>query len=125
VVGYNPGWKQGVQLGRKTNQAFVGIPFEGLVKKLVYKAEDAGIRVIVVEESDTSARSFLDNDPSDKSGACSGRRVSRGLYRSREGVLVNADANGAGNIGRKAFPLRFRPGIVDAVSRPVRLHPWN
>ena len=31
----------------------------------------------------------------------SGQRVKRGLYRTLEGLLINADCNGAGNIGRK------------------------
>ncbi|MCC3511950.1 MAG: hypothetical protein JGK29_23785, partial [Microcoleus sp. PH2017_17_BER_D_A] len=32
----------------------------------------------------------------------SGKRVKRGLYRSKEGHLINADAQGAANIGRKS-----------------------
>ncbi len=31
----------------------------------------------------------------------SGKRIRRGLYRSSDGSLINADANGAGNIIRK------------------------
>ncbi|WP_338043109.1 MULTISPECIES: hypothetical protein [Okeania] len=31
----------------------------------------------------------------------SGKRVNRGLYRSATGKLINADANGAGNIIKK------------------------
>jgi len=31
----------------------------------------------------------------------SGKRIKRGLYRSSDGHLINADINGAANIGRK------------------------
>lgn len=34
----------------------------------------------------------------------SGRRTKRGLYKTKQGVLINADLNGALNIMRKAFP---------------------
>ena len=33
----------------------------------------------------------------------SGRRIKRGLYQARDGRLLNADVNGAINIGRKEF----------------------
>ena len=38
----------------------------------------------------------------------SGRRTSRGMYRTHSGQLVNADLNGGGNILRKAFPDIFK-----------------
>jgi len=34
----------------------------------------------------------------------SGKRVKRGLYRSKTGILINADVNGAYNILRKSKP---------------------
>ncbi len=39
----------------------------------------------------------------DKKPVFSGRRIKRGLYRTKSGVLVNADVNGAANILRKAW----------------------
>jgi putative transposase len=70
-----------------------------------------GIDVVFTEESYTSQASFLDRDeiPVWKKGqkneqSFSGTRVKRGLYRSAEGTLLNADANGSANIGRKVFP---------------------
>jgi len=38
----------------------------------------------------------------------------RGLFRSRNGVLINADVNGAGNILRKVIPNAYRrdSGVV-------------
>ena len=37
----------------------------------------------------------------------SGKRTSRGKYRSKDGIVINADLNGAANIGRKLFPELF------------------
>ncbi|MEH1900016.1 MAG: hypothetical protein V7L04_00965 [Nostoc sp.] len=61
------------------------------------------------EESYTSKASALDSDElpvynADKPATYefSGRRVKRGLYQSTYGHLVNADSNGAANIGRKS-----------------------
>jgi putative transposase len=121
VVGYNEGWKQDINIGRINNQNFVGIPFLNLLRKIEYKAEDAGIRVICVEESYTSKCSFVDNELIEKHSRYAGRRVHRGLFRSSNGILINADCNAAGNIGRKVFPMKFFYGTVDVVSHPVCL----
>ena len=44
VVGHNDEWKQEASLGNKTNQNFVAIPYEMLIKQLAYKCENVGIR---------------------------------------------------------------------------------
>jgi putative transposase len=121
IIGYNEGWKQKVSIGKKNNQTFVGIPFLNLVRKIQYKAEDEGIRVVLTEESYTSKCSFLDNEPIEKHGRYAGRRVKRGLFRSSNGTIINADCNGAANIGKKVFPKTFVNGIVDTVSYPICL----
>ena len=121
VMGYNEGWKQDINIGKINNQNFVGIPFLNLLHKIEYKAEDAGIRVIRVEESYTSKCSFVDNELIEKHIKYAGRRVHRGLFRSSAGIRVNADCNAAGNIGRKVFPMKFFYGTVDVVSHPVCL----
>ncbi|MCG3217426.1 MAG: transposase [Candidatus Heimdallarchaeota archaeon] len=121
VLGYNDGWKQKISIGKKNNQTFVGIPFLNLVRKIQYKAEDEGIRVVLTEESYTSKCSFLDNEPIEKHSSYAGRRVHRGLFRSANDIEINADCNGAGNIGRKVFPKTFVNGIVDTVSYPICL----
>ncbi|MHA2405430.1 MAG: transposase, partial [Candidatus Hermodarchaeia archaeon] len=36
VVGYNTMWKQRILLGRRTNQNFVSVPFQMLVKQIQY-----------------------------------------------------------------------------------------
>lgn len=42
----------------------------------------------------------------------SGRRVRRGLYRSADGTLINADINGAVNILRKYLNERNLKGLA-------------
>ena len=50
VIGYNKGWKQEVNIGKRNNQKFVGIPFTTLLDMLHYKCNLVGINVIVTEE---------------------------------------------------------------------------
>ena len=54
IIGKNDGWKQEINLGRRTNQNFVAIPHARFIQMLAYKAELVGIRVIAREESYTS-----------------------------------------------------------------------
>ena len=50
----------------------------------------------------------------------SGKRIFRGLYKSKDGTLVNADVNGAYNIVRKVYPKAFNAeGVAGFVSTPV------
>ena len=37
----------------------------------------------------------------------SGRRIKRGLYKAKDGTIINADLNGSANILRKEFPDAF------------------
>ena len=103
-IGKNQGWKQEVTLGKKTNQTFTQIPFTTFIFQLTYKCLARGIEVVEQEESYTSKASFVDQDEiptygeSDKKPAFSGKRVSRELYRTKNGFLLNADVNGSYNI---------------------------
>jgi IS605 OrfB family transposase len=122
VVGYNGGgWKQSPRLGRRNNQNFVQIPFRKLLQQVRYKAEEAGITVLVRDESHTSKCSFLDLEPLGHRGEYAGRRISRGLFRSNKGVVINADVNAAYNIIRKAFPEAFADGIEGVGLHPARM----
>lgn len=109
VIGCNKEQKQNIDMGKSNNQNFVQIPFFKLRQILKYKLEENGIIYVEQEESYTSKASFLDNDeiPSfDKNGKekykFSGKRIKRGLYKSKEGKLIHADTNGSFNIMRKA-----------------------
>ena len=103
-VGKNQGWKQEVSLGKKTNQTFTQIPFTTFISQLTYKCLVRGIEVIEQEESYTSKTSFLDEDeiPVYKDiqvkPQFSGKRISRGLYKAKNGRVLNADVNGSYNI---------------------------
>lgn len=103
IVGYNKGWKQEVNIGKRNNQKFVGIPFMMLRDMLSYKCSLVGINVIVTEESYTSKCSFIDNEEIKKKEVYDGKRTKRGLYRSKDGRLINADINGSYNIMRKGL----------------------
>ncbi len=101
VVGYNTGWKQSVNIGKRNNQKFVQIPFARLASYLKYKCEMAGIRFIENEESYTSKCDALAKEEIGKHESYLGKRVKRGLFRSSTGRYINADVNGAVNILRK------------------------
>ena len=102
VIGHNKGWKQEIELGKRTNQNFVQIPFNRLIDMLKYKGSERGIQVEVTEESYTSKVDHLNLEPLCKQEVYSGWRVKRGLFRSGTGKILNADINGAIGILRKA-----------------------
>lgn len=109
VIGYNNFWKQDSNMGKKNNQKFVQIPHATLRNKLETKCNEYGINFIQQEESYTSKASFIDNDnipiykANDNSKyQFSGSRIKRGLYRTKDGLLVNSDINGASNILKKS-----------------------
>ena len=110
VIGTNPLWKQKVNTGRANNQKFMSVPHTILRRMITYKAEAAGITVVLQEESYTSKADVTAKDRMPVYGkaegkpAFSGRREGRGLYRCQGGLVINADCNGAANILRKAIP---------------------
>ena len=109
VIGTNEGWKQNINIGRRNNQNFVNIPFYKFKQILTYLCEENGIEVHEQEESYTSKASFLDKDfiPTFKEGeknkkyTFSGSRIYRGLYKTKNKKIINADVNGSLNILRK------------------------
>lgn len=113
VLGDNKFWKQNTNLGSANNQNFVQMPIAKLRAYIQYKALNAGITVVLQEESYTSKASFIDGDyipvygKDDDRASFSGHRITRGLYRSKGGLIINADLNGAANIIRKAYPYAW------------------
>ena len=101
IFGYNKGQKQEINLGKKTNQNFVNIPFAILRYMLKYKCALVGIKYIEQEESYTSKCSFIDRESIKKKEKYQGARIQRGLYKTSTGKEINADVNGSLNIGRK------------------------
>ena len=102
VVGYNPDWKQKIELGKRNNQNFVLIPFDIIIQKLSYKVEEYGIILKEQEESHTSICSFLDNEEIRHHEKYLGKRIIRSLFKSAKGIIIHADVNGAYNIIKKA-----------------------
>jgi len=124
-IGYNPLWKQQLRLRKKTTQLFVIIPFQHLITVLTYKAAEQGISVELVDECYTSKCSFLDNESVSKHPSYKGRRINRGLFRSAQGQLINADVNAAYNILMKsdpqALPKHSVGGVGGYVMYPLRV----
>ena len=107
VIGWNEGFKTNANLGNLNNQKFVQMPLSTLKSRVKQLCDVHGIRFIETEEAYTSKASFLDGDSLPKYGEkpmgwkASGSRIKRGLYRTSDGFVVNADLNGAANILRK------------------------
>ena len=121
VIGYNKEWKTGINLGRKVNQTFVSIPYLRFIDMIIYKCKLEGINVITNEESYTSKCSALDKEEIKKHEEYKGNRVKRGLFKSSNGTLINADVNGSINIGRKVFGDGFIPINIGFVLNPVKI----
>jgi putative transposase len=122
VIGNNKDWKRESSMSKQINQSFVGIPHQKFINKIIYKAENVGIKVILTEESYTSGTSSLDNELPIKDNYNKNRRIYRGLFRSNNGVLINADLNGAYQITRKVFPNVQANGIEGVGLHPVRVN---
>ena len=132
IVGVNKGWKQEVNIGSRNSQNFVQIPHYSLRQKLKTLCEYYGIRYVEQEESYTSKASALDNDiiPTYNpdisiNNTFSGKRVKRGLYRSKDGTTVNSDSNGAWNIGRKSKHKGFSQVSSGLLTSPLRISDLN
>ena len=103
IIGKNDNWKQETNIGKKNNQNFVSIPHSQFVEMLSYKCKSVGIVVMITEESYTSKCSFIDNEEMKHHEDYKGKRIRRGLFRTKEGKLINADLNGSLNIMRKVI----------------------
>ncbi|WP_339006959.1 transposase [Fusobacterium animalis] len=109
VLGYNNDFQRNSNAGSVNNQNFVNIPYGKLRDKLEYLSKLYGIEFKLQEESYTSIASFFDKDEipiynkdNSQEYIFSGKRIKRGLYKTKKGYLLNADCNGALNILRKS-----------------------
>jgi len=122
ILGWNNDFQRKSNLGKKNNQFFTSIPFSKIKDNLEYRCKMNNIKFVLQEESFTSKASFLDNDyilsykKDEKLGYVlrtindkielkkkhfAGKRIKRGLYKSKNGILINADMNGSLNILKK------------------------
>ena len=128
VVGYNQGWKSDINLGSKTNQKFVQIPYRKLIDALRDKLQEVGVHLRETEESYTSKIDHLAGETLQHQDAYLGKRKRRGLFQSSTGRLINADVNGAIGILRK-LTASNADSVVTQISssgrffRPVRIYP--
>jgi IS605 OrfB family transposase len=144
AIGYNSGWKQKVNMGKRNNQNFYYIPFAKLIHMIQYKAYLVGIEVKLVNEHHTSKCSALDFEPIQHHDRYSGKRGiyikgrnkqskinkgeshykryrARGLFCSAKGYIIHSDVNGSFNIGRVAYPELFNEYTLSVDS--MRLNP--
>jgi putative transposase len=133
IIGWNEGFKSHANMGGLNNQKFVQMPLGKLKDRLKQLCDLHGIRFQETEESYTSQASFLDGDSLPVYGQkpdgwkASGKRVKRGLYRSANGSIVNADLNGAANILRKvASNLSLDLGLLGrrCLTNAARIRLW-
>ena len=128
VCGINKDFQRYSNLGMVNNQKFTQIPFGKIRNILNYLCELSGINFIEQEESYTSKASFWDRDEipvfsseSKVNYDFSGKRVHRGLYCSKNGILLNADLNGSLNILRKSnvvsLEALYSRGVLNPPSR--------
>lgn len=126
VIGNNKGWKQDINIGAVNNQNFVQIPHSHFISMLQYKCQLAGINVEIIDEGYTSKCSFLDCEDICKHEEYVGKRIYRGLFRSEDGTLINADVNGSYNILVKCKPnTYFVNGVRGVVVHPVVIKTIN
>ena len=118
-IGKNKNWKQEAGLTRAAQQSFERIPIARFLDMVEYKCRLHGIRVEYVQESHTSKCSFIDGESIEHHDSYVGKRIRRGLFRSADGKLINADLNGALNIMRKAVGDFQYP--IEVCSTPVAL----
>ncbi|MBW4576130.1 MAG: transposase [Aphanothece sp. CMT-3BRIN-NPC111] len=129
VIGYNPGIKQEINIGRSNNQNFVQIPFWQFRQKLSAMCSRYGIEYLEQEESYSSKASFFDQDQipvynADNPGKpkFSGKRVKRGLYQTKDKHFVSADINGSANILVKSkHRLNFERVSRGFLANPLRI----
>ena len=104
---------------------------EGIKQDINIELKQRGIELISQEESYTSKCSFLDLEPIEKQENYLGRRVKRGLFKSSNGVVINADINASYNIGRKSNPEFLSNDRIEVLSInrlplvPVKLSKLN
>lgn len=119
VVGHNKGWKQKINMGKKNNQNFVQVPFGYLMSILESKCQEYGLKYLETQESYTSKCSAIDNEQVKHHNKYAGKRVKRGLFQSKDGILINADVNGAINIARKLKVTVIQFNTVEQVKGVV------
>lgn len=123
ILGFNKNMTKNINIGKVNNQKVSNLPMGKIKNTLNYMCEWEGINFVLQEESYTSKSSFWDKDPI-KECDYSGKRIERGMYKTKDGRLINADINAALNIMRKSkvvsLDALYCRGDVDTPQR-IRL----
>ena len=96
-----------------------------MIHQLKYKGSLEGINVIKIEESYTSKCSFIDNELIEKHEEYLGQRIKRGLFKTKNGRLINSDINGSYNIMRKYLKCNcdaVMPADAGFVYNPIKVY---
>lgn len=127
IIGNNKNWKNEINIGTKNNNSFCSIPHATLIEKIKYKAHMVGIEVICTQEAYTSKCSALDLEPIQKHETYVGKRKKRGLFVTKNGLLINADCNGSVNIAILGLSvsgneIKISESLVRCVSQPKKVN---
>lgn len=106
------------KLSSITNQMLSLLPHGRVSELIKYKAEEYGIKTILVNESYTSGVDSLRNQTVSKENYTPEARKYRGLFKSIKG-FINADVNGARNILKK-FKNDFHD-LITGLKQTVRI----
>ncbi len=105
IVGYNKSFKTtGIKSNlskatqRVINQNFIQIPLAKLKNRIELLCNRYNIKYLEITESYTSLCSFYDSERIGYHYQYKGKRISRGLFKTSQGYIVNADLNAALNI---------------------------
>ncbi|MFO7969384.1 MAG: hypothetical protein R6U15_04655, partial [Candidatus Izemoplasmatales bacterium] len=109
IIGYNEGFKD-IQSNKQNHQWFKAIPLARLKDRIILLAKANDIDCKVINEAYTSKSSFIDRDEFTQK-EFSGKRIKRGLYKSKKSILINADLNASLNIIRKCKPNALWTGF--------------
>jgi len=123
IVGYNPNWKNKVNMSKKNNRNFYQIAYKKFLDKLNDKLICINKKLLLVKESYTSKCDALALEHIGFHEEYLGNRSKRGLFKSSTNKLINADLNGAINIMRKYLNLIEIKG--KKIENPVSINIWN
>lgn len=109
---------------------FAELPLGRLVEALESACAKRGLTFVEQEDAYVSRASFMDGDPApngdvpdDGNLSFSGRRTHRGLYRTSDGLLVNADLNAAANVLAKMARQNHQSLDLDALAEALLSEP--